>query len=304
MTEPAPLVSVLLIDGSFRESFHAPESFGRQTFPADRFELIWVEHGDRVKPELTALAAARPNFRILTLGRREPYHSAHCRNAGLRVSRGELIVYADGDVAVEEDFLQSVWDEHRKADDLVMFLYRHDEPRHLHRDDWNLEHLRAVGRIENPLNFGACISVRRRWLVEINGWEQHPVFGSEINAHGVDVHARLKNLGLAVKWHPGIRLYHPWHPQSRTSDDAYRLQAAFSAYRARTLGCAAYDGLDPARTTPVPAELEAELDALRRRIEAENRGRFLDPGYYGRLARRTTDEARTRLARALHLLRS
>ena len=71
MTEPAPLVSVLLIDGSFRESFHAPESFGRQTFPADRFELIWVEHGNRVKPSGSSPSDAASPTTPLTAATRD-----------------------------------------------------------------------------------------------------------------------------------------------------------------------------------------------------------------------------------------
>jgi len=298
-----PLVTVLLIDGGFRESFHAPESFARQSFPREGYELLWVEHGERVDPRLAAILDREPGFRAITLGRQAPYHAAYCRNEGLRQSRGELIVYADGDVVVEEDFLQSVWDEHRRAEDLVLFLYRHDEPAHLHRAGWDLDHLRAVGRIDHPLNYGACMSLRRRWLMEINGWEQHPVFGSEINAHGTDIHARLKNLGLAVKWHPGIRLYHPWHPQSRTSDDPYRLQAAFTAWRTRTLGTTAYDGVDPARNSPVPADLAAEIEHLRREIEIEHATRFRRAAWWAQRARRGTDVARTAIARAVRSFR-
>lgn len=299
-----PLVSVLLIDGGFRESFHGPESFERQGFPRELFELVWVEHGARIDPRLEAIVARNPNFHAIALDRRAPYHAGYCRNEGLRRCRGELIVYADGDVAVEEDFLQSVWDEHRRADDLAMFLYRWDEPRHLHRAGFDLQHLREVGRIDNPTNYGACLSVRRKWLVEINGWEQHPVFGSEINAHGTDVHARLRNLGLSVKWHPGIRLYHPWHPQSRTSDDPYRLQAAFTAWRLRHRSTTAFDGLDPARNTPVPPDLAAEIESLRRTIGIEHSTRFRRAAWWAHLARRGRDHARVAIARALASLRS
>ena len=45
-----PLISVIMVDGSFRESFHAIDFFGNQTF--DDFELLWVEYYDRIDPRL------------------------------------------------------------------------------------------------------------------------------------------------------------------------------------------------------------------------------------------------------------
>ena len=279
MTAPPPLISVIFIDGSFRERFHAIDSFANQTFAPEQFEIIWVEHSDRVTPALAEKAARHPNLRIITLNRKESYHSAYCRNAGVRASRGELIVYADGDVVAEPTLLQSLWDEHQKADDLVMFLYRHDEPRSVHRDDWDLAHLRTHSKIGNTTNYGACMSVRKRWIIAINGWEQHPAFGSHVNAHGTDMYTRFKNLGLAVKWNPHIPLYHPWHPQTDVGSFAYVVQSAFSGYRARKLVTVAYDGLDPARTTPIPADLNAEIQPLMRRLALSNMGL----GFLGRM---------------------
>jgi hypothetical protein len=266
MTASPPLISVILIDGSFRERFHAVDAFATQTFPPEQFEIIWVEHYDRVDAALAERTARYPHLRIITLGREGSYHSAYCRNAGVRASRGELIVYADGDVVPEPTALQSLWDAHQKTDDLVVFLYRHDEPQSVHRDDWDLAHLQAHAKIGNPTNYGACMSVRKKWIVEINGWEQHEAFGSHINAHGMDMYTRFKNLGLAVKWDPQIRLYHPWHPLTDVGSFAYVVQSAFSGYRARKLVTVAYDGLDPTRTMPLPADLEAELKPLMRRL--------------------------------------
>jgi len=266
MDAAQPLISVILIDGSFRERFHAVDAFAQQTFPPEQFEIIWVEHYDRVDPALQQRAARYSNLRIITLGRDDPYHSAYCRNAGVRESRGALIVYADGDVVPEPTALQALWDEHQKSDDLVVFLYRHDEPQAVHRDDWDLAHLQTHSKIGNTTNYGACMSVLKKWIVAINGWEQHPAFGSHINAHGTDMYIRFKNLGLAVKWHPHIRLYHPWHPLTDVGSYSYVVQSAFSTYRTKRLVTVAYDGLDPAQTTPVPADLDAIIQPLMRRL--------------------------------------
>lgn len=274
------LISIIVIDGSFREGFHAVDYFCAQTFPAAQFELIWVEYYDQVAPELAAKAANYPNCRILCLGRSDPYHAAYCRNAGVLASRGQLIVYADADVVVMPDFLQRVWDEHQRCDDLVMFLYRHDEAQSDHRPDWDLAHLQAVSRIRHTSNYGACISVRKQWLIAINGWEQHPVFGSHFNAHGVDMYTRFKNLGLAVKWQPHIHLFHPWHPQSGVTAYAYQLQYEVSAYRARNLVMMAYEGLDPTKNIPLPPELTARLGDLATQIARRQGGLLGRATYY------------------------
>lgn len=278
--QASPLISIIVVDGSFRESFHAVDFLCDQTMSAEQFELIWVEYYDQVDPQLAAKAAKYPNVRILCLDRKEPYHAAYCRNAGVLASRGQLIVYADADVVVLRDFLQRVWDEHEKCDDLVMFLYRHDVAEIDHRADWDLAHLQAVGRIRHTSNYGACISVRKQWLLAINGWEQHPVFGSHFNAHGIDMYTRFKNLGLAVKWQPHIHLYHPWHPQSGVSANAYQLQNAVSTYRARHLVTMAYDGLDPTKNVAFPPELAAQLGDLSKQMARRQGGPLGRTIYY------------------------
>lgn len=256
---PHPRISVFMVDGGFRERFHTLDCLGRQTLPPHDYEVLWIEHYAKIDPLLAETAARYGNAAVVTLDRRAPYHAGYCRNEGLRRSRGELIVYLDADVVVEDDFLERVAAEHDKCHDLVMHLYRYDEPESQRRTNWDLAHLRRVGRLENPLNFGACISVRRRWLVEVNGWEQHPVLGSHFNAHAADLHARLRAHGLAVKWHPGIPMYHPWHPLNNAPADAYALQALLVTWRTNHRETLPFSGLDPIRDRPTPPEFEEML---------------------------------------------
>ena len=267
-----PKISVFMVDGGFRENFRLLDFLGQQTLPADHYEVFWIEHCAKIHPRLAATAAQYANTQVVALDRIGAYHAGYCRNEGLRRSRGELIVYLDADVVVEPNFLERIAAEHAKCDDLVMHLYRYDEPPELRKSDWDIEHLRRVGRLENPLNYGACISVRRRWLVDVNGWEQHPVLGSHFNAHAADLHARLRAFGLAVKWHPNIPMYHPWHPLNNAPADAYALQATLTTWRTNHRVIMAYDGLDPARNIPVPAELTELLTTQARRMQRRRYG--------------------------------
>ena len=46
-----PLVSLILLDWSVRERFHALDWLSRQTVPRKLYEIIWVELYDRIVPE-------------------------------------------------------------------------------------------------------------------------------------------------------------------------------------------------------------------------------------------------------------
>jgi len=252
-------ISVVMVDGSFRERFHAVDFFGRQTF--EDFELLWVEYYDDVDPSLERKLASRHGFRSIALGRSGIYHSSYCFNAGIRASAAGLLVIPDGDVAVESDFLERVWDEHVDNEKLVMYVHRHNEPREQHVPETSLEHLRAVARVTNPENYGGCLTVRKKWLQAINGYEQHWVFGQGEHANGRDVYTRFKNLGLHIQWHPDLKLYHPWHTGTLAAASSYRLQQIVIDYRARSLGTTAFEGLDQSRNSAPPSDLTARIEA-------------------------------------------
>jgi hypothetical protein len=108
---------------------------------------------------------------------------------------------------------------------------------------------------------GGCVTVRKKWLAAINGYDQHPVFETGFHANAYDVHMRFKNLGLHIMWHPSLKLYHAWHPTTGEDAQPYYRQVIVTKYRGLNGITQAYDGLDPAQILPFPPELEAELQA-------------------------------------------
>ncbi|NIO79505.1 MAG: glycosyltransferase [Candidatus Aminicenantes bacterium] len=256
-----PKISVVMIDGSFRESFHAVDFFCQQTLAIEGYELIWVEFYDRVNPELEKKISQYPNARVVTLDHKdEIYHSSLCFNAGIKESSGDIIFIPDADIAVEPYFLEEALKEHEKNHKLVMYFYRKEEEKKDHRDHFTLEYLKKVCKFKNPSNYGGCLSVRKKWLEEINGYEQHPVFGSGFHANGIDVFTRFKNLGLQVMWHPELLLYHPWHPLNAAGFPVWETQKTITNYRAKYLLTRAYQGHDPAKNQELPADLEKQLE--------------------------------------------
>lgn len=257
----SPKISVILVDGSYRPHFEVISSLQHQTMSSDDYEVLWVEYYDQVKPELQEKIKGYPHFHIFTLNQGGIYHSSLCFNFGITHARGEVLVIADADVLVEENFLESVWLEHQTNERLVMYIFRMDEPRRLAPFCFAMDYLKSTCVLTNPSNFGGCLTVRKKWLLAINGYEQFEIFrtGGD-HANGFDIATRFKNLGLHIMWHPYLRLYHPWHPHKPDSSTAYPPQHKLIENRARNLEVLAYRGINPALDREIPAHLQALLD--------------------------------------------
>lgn len=266
-------ISVVMVDGSFRESFHVIDSLNNQTLPKEDYELIWVEYYDDVKKDLRE----KSGLRIITLDNpaEKEYHSSYCFNEGIMQSRGEVLVIPDADVMVEPSFLETIWKEHQSCDRLVMYFHRLNEPREHHDDSksYSIDYLKNSTGVTTTSNFGGCLAVRKKWLMEINGYEQNDIFGSGAHANGYDVNTRLKNLGLHVMWHPSERLYHPWHPGSEAASNAgklrYKLQHHITEFRASTMMTIAFQGINPDKDSEIPESL------LQRLIADKNQASFV-----------------------------
>lgn len=258
-----PKISIVMVDGLFREKFHAVDFFSDQTLPPEEYELLWAEYYDRVNPELQAKIDKYPNARVITLNREGEYHSSYCFNGGIAAAQGELLVIPDADVVVERDFLARVWEEHQTCDKLVLYVHRHNEDLADHKEDWDLDHLRRVCRLTNLANYGSCLTVRKKWLDTINGYEQHETFRTHFHGNGYDVYSRLKTLGLHVMWHPELKAYHPWHPITSVPSLDYEINHAVSDYRARKMQSLSYQGIQSDKDTVVPDELLRQIEQIR-----------------------------------------
>ena len=233
-------ISVIMVDAGFREKFHLIDFLNDQTLAREDYELIWVEYYDKVRKELTN----KRGVRIFTLNKTgKPYHMAYCFNEGIRQSLGDLLVIMDADLVVNPTFLETIKEEHEKCPELAMYLQRWDEPKEKHKENISLQHLKKVCIYRNPRNYGGCLSVRKKWLLTVNGYEQHPIFAG-LHALAMDMYTRLKNLGLHIKWHPTERVYHPWHPGTLAPSESYILQLKVVEGRARSLTTLPYIGLD------------------------------------------------------------
>jgi len=251
------MISVIMIDGGFRERAHGAAFFANQSF-SGRHEVIWVEYYTEAHPD----ARSAEGVRVVTLGRprEETYHASRCFNRGIREARGEILVLPDGDLIVRPDFLERVAAWHAEYDRLALYGYRYNEPEAGTLADLSFEELDAKCVCNNPRNYGACLSVRKKWLEAINGYDEHPVFEGGFHANGYDIATRLGIYGLAIQWEPTLRLYHPWHPFTLANDAGYRAQFALAERRLKDLDPRPFRGLEPGGDRPdrdLPADIAA-----------------------------------------------
>ncbi|MCK4373745.1 MAG: glycosyltransferase family 2 protein, partial [Candidatus Brocadiae bacterium] len=256
ITVPAiGFVSVICWDGSFRENFDGVLCALNQTLPKDTYELIFVEYYERANPQILALAEQHENVQVAALGNSHPgkenEHSiGACVNEGLRRARGDLIVIPDADVVFEEDFLEEVVRQHERYEELALYFYRMDEPETAWPVPRSIEELKKVGRIRFAENYGGCLAVRKKWLEEINGYEEDDLWRGYAS-QDQDTARRLKTLGLSVKWHPSKFLYHGHHTGCHSPDpqSLKRIYVQREIFRGReqALETLPDKGLDPGR---------------------------------------------------------
>lgn len=227
-------ITVIAYDGGYRERFHFIDSINNQTFNRDRYEVLWVECFDEIKPELQA-KADDGLCKIIKLGFDGPYFLSKCTNRGIKEAKGDIIVVADGDTYVPEDVLELTWEAHQGPEHLVLYIHRWDEPEPTNKRvrPIDLDRLAAVCKLTNPDNYGGWMSVKKRFLKAIGGYEEHPVFSGPDSAAGLDLNRRFESLGLDTRWHQSAKTFHPWHPSAFRPWGGYKVETQWEMIRRR-----------------------------------------------------------------------
>ena len=220
------MISVITWDAGFRESYHTVDYFSRQTIGKDRFEFIWADYYETIKPELEEKIRMMSNGHIFCLRGQGKWHLGRCLNSAVKESVGELLVIPDGDILVDEDFLEEVALCHEKHQDLVLYFRRWDQRqpnRQLNKDkkDGSLYDTEQHYELVNPSNYGGCISISRKCFDYVGGYEEHSLF-SEAGANGKELYIRLKNAGFPIMWHAAKKIFHPWHDGTTPSNQEYK----------------------------------------------------------------------------------
>lgn len=249
-------ISVIMTDGGFRENTFGAKYFCQQDFPGDQYEVIWVDYYDKINPAVFL----NPKVKTISLNKRGIYHSSYCFNRGIKEAQGEIIIIPDADQIVRPDFLNRVWDIHKKYEKLIVYGYRYEEEKKGILASHNFDELEDKCILKFHTNYGGCLTLRKKWLLEMNGYEQHDVFRTGIHANGLLMYSRFKNMGLAIQWEPSLKLYHPWHPYTLSGSIEYKSQHRIIQWIQSNMSWNAVEGIDSKRNQPPPPGLKKILD--------------------------------------------
>jgi len=209
---PSPKVSVILLDWSCRERFHALDWLNRQDGPREQYELIWVELFDRVVPEAMQKADV-----VITCGQKGLYHKHIGYNIGLLHSKGKIITICDSDAVFPPDFVISIINsfnfiENDNPVSLILMHYQWRSPA-LYPDGMkDISELQKYPWADLWPNVGACMSIVKSDAVRYGGFDEHRSFRGYL-CGPYDLGWRLINAGITEKWHDAsTALWHFSHP--------------------------------------------------------------------------------------------
>ena len=200
-----PDISVIIPTFNRIESLRSTlESLGAQTFPAERCEVIVVDDGSS-SPAEEAVKRVRSNMRCqLTCVRQANAGPASARNRGIKLARGEHLLFIGDDILPGKDLLERHAQSHKRFPDAAILGYVEWSPdievtdfmRYLSPEGPQFRYM----SIRNPRDCGfrrfytSNISIGRRWLQEDLFDEDFPYAAFEDTELGY----RLEQKGLKI----------------------------------------------------------------------------------------------------------
>ncbi|UZE93496.1 MAG: glycosyltransferase family 2 protein [Candidatus Nealsonbacteria bacterium] len=234
--------SIVTWDSTYRNFFHLIDGLIAQNYSRENFELIYVEQRTRKIADaynhnlgLKSLwdryqeVKSKINIKIIYLGLpfKIPYHNGRCNNAGLNVTKGEIISIMDGDQLLPPDFLRKLTAYHLNHPKAVINLDRrcamypvgvnsYKEWRKGSKDfkkclDACISKYSPVPEIAR--NKPPMISSRNKFWKLIEGCDPHLIWSTVSSRFGIDVTRRLEIAsGTRAIALADCFSVHPWHP--------------------------------------------------------------------------------------------
>ncbi|MBF0518205.1 MAG: glycosyltransferase [Nitrospirae bacterium] len=243
--ETAPVLSVILLDWSCRESFHSLDYLNNQTIPREKYEIILIEFYKRrfqvIEDRINQCTAEGNHpvidkWIILDMPENVYYHKHFMYNVGILASRGEIIVICDSDAIFGTTFLESILNSFDKDRNIVLHL---DEVRNIDKrfypyNNPTIEEILKQGCINwkdgkttglhsswdalHRRNYGACMCAMREDIISIGGADEHIDYLGHI-CGPYEMTFRLVNAGKKEIWHQKEFIYHVWHPGTDGTDN-------------------------------------------------------------------------------------
>lgn len=232
-----PIVSIVLLDWSCRESIHSIRYLNQQTVARDTYEIIWIEYYSRKSPQIAdeiidCKIKLKPSpidqWIILGLPDNICYHKHLMYNVGIVKGRGDIIVICDSDAIFPPTFVEAIKEAFRENNNIVLHL---DEVRNNNRKFYpfcypTIKEVLGEGCINwkdgkttglqdktgfiHSRNYGACFAAKRNDLIAIGGADEHLDYVGHV-CGPYEMTFRMINLGIRELWHESEFIYHTWH---------------------------------------------------------------------------------------------
>lgn len=197
------------------------EALFQQTFSKDCYEIIVIDDGS-----CDSTAAVAENFQT-TIIRTKNCGPGAARNRGIEASKGEILVFLDADIIVEEDFLKQIHDYFLYTNAMVLLGARRHLPQGyvnnksgeysldsreklLRRYSFCLNHLNCPWSLAYTCNF----SVSKNFLSQIRFDESFIGWGLE----DIDFAYQLYQQGAYFLFSKNISGYHLYHDRQFTME--------------------------------------------------------------------------------------
>lgn len=225
-------VSIMLIDWSVRESFHAVDYLNKQTIPRSDYEIIWIEYYNRRPKAIEDFAAQGKIDKWLVLNKTGAYFKHLMLNEGVVASDGEIVVLCDSDAIFSSTFIESIITTFDHNKNIVLNL---DQVRINNKDYYPFKYIpweelkkKADFQMKPPgltmlydlihcRNYGACFCATRDSIIEMGGLDEHPSYHCFFS--GGELGWRMVNKGYREIWHQGEWVFHVWHPRGKSDVD-------------------------------------------------------------------------------------
>lgn len=233
-----PELSIILLDWSCRESFHALEYLNNQSVPRDQYEILWIEYYNRLASQIQeglerCSAQNKPPMvdQWIVMGMPENicYHKHLMYNVGILESRGKIICICDSDAIFPPAFVETVLQTFAVHKDIVLHLDEicNDSKRFYPFNNPSIEEIIGEGCVnwvngksrgilaqEDTIhlrNYGACMCALQKDIIDVGGADEHIDYLGHI-CGPYDLTFRLVNAGKREIWHEDVYIYHVWHP--------------------------------------------------------------------------------------------
>lgn len=174
------------------------KALAHQSLPSERYEVILIDDGST--DNTSAMVENLDVPYRLTYRRQERSGPATARNNGLRLSKGELIIFIDSDIVVTEDFLKAHLDAHSEEN-----LIGHGPVIHTDNLDDPTSATMTITDISRAFFATGNVSIRRHHLFEAGLFDEEFV---EYGWEDLELGIRLRERGLTAIQIPEAAGYH------------------------------------------------------------------------------------------------